>query len=364
MGCTLEDRKAIPAADAIDFTTLTTLWQDYASGTRRLAFNATNADEWAIWHAQLRMKVLKVLGELPRGVDLQPRVLEERELPKYRLEKVAIQSETGISIPCYVLTPREIAPPYRPIIALHGHGSGGAAHLVGRVRHAETRSEEEAHIRALNYDYAHQLACHGYMVFVPEQRGFGERMETLPGMAVGDAMWQSSCRALAFNTLLLGKTLMGLRVWDVMRTLDYIASRPEEKVSGVGCVGLSGGGTTTLYAAAIDPRISVAVLSGAFSTFRSSIMSTIHCDCNYLPGIMQYAEMADIAGLIAPRPLLIEAGTLDPIFPIDAVREASQEVAQIYSCLGVPERFDQDVFEGGHRFSGNKTFAWFEQWLR
>ncbi|MEO8604154.1 MAG: acetylxylan esterase, partial [bacterium] len=68
-----------------------------------------------------------------------------------------------------------------------------------------------------------------------------------------------------------------------------------------------------------DPRISVTVLSGAFSSFRSSIMSTIHCDCNYIPGILQYAEMADIAALIAPRPLLIEAGTVDPIFPVEDV---------------------------------------------
>jgi fermentation-respiration switch protein FrsA (DUF1100 family) len=92
-------------------------------------------------------------------------------------------------------------------------------------------------------------------------------------------------------------------------------------------------------------------------------MSTIHCDCNYVPGILPYAEMADLAALIAPRPLLIEAGTDDPIFPVDEVRIASEQVARVYRLLGAPDLFDQDIFEGGHRFSGNKTFDWFARWL-
>jgi dienelactone hydrolase len=340
------------------------LWQQYELTPRQLAFSATTEAEWAAWRQQLKSKVIALLGEFPAtAVALQPHVLETQDLPDYKLEKVAIQSEPGIFIPCYVLTPHHVSPPYRPVIALHGHGSGGAAHLLGRVRSEATRAQELDYIAEHNYTYADQLARHGFMVFVPEQRGFGERMEAPPKLVVGDAMHQSSCRALAFNALMMGKTLLGMRVWDVMRTLDYIASRPEPKVEGVGCVGLSGGGTTTLYATVADERITVAVLSGAFSSFRSSIMSTIHCDCNYIPGILQVAEMADIAGLIAPRPLLFEAGTQDPIFPVEDVRTGVQKVAEVYSLLDVPERIDLDIFEGGHRFSGNKCFDWFARWL-
>lgn len=349
---------------AIDFGTLTSLWQEYAVRPRKLACSASTHTEWEVWKSQLTAQVGALLGEMPTApVPLQPRLLESHELPNYRLEKVALQSEPGIHIPCYVLIPPPTGQPYRAVIALHGHGSGGATHLLGQVRQEENRDQEMAHIAAHNYDYAHQLACRGFLVFVPEQRGFGERMETAPGMTTGDPLWRSSCRSLAFNALLMGKTLLGMRVWDVMRTLDYIAQRAEPIGPGVGCVGLSGGGTTTLYAAVVDPRITVAVLSGAFSSFRSSIMSTIHCDCNYVPGILQYAEMADLAGLLAPRALLIEAGTQDPIFPVEEVRLASQQVARVYSLLGMPERFDQDIFEGGHRFSGRKTFDWLARWL-
>jgi dienelactone hydrolase len=351
-------------SNAIHFGTLTTLWQDYALMSRAFAYTATTEQEWAAWQTQLTVKVVDLLGGFPTNpVPLQPQVLETHDLPSYRLEKVAFQSEANLYIPCYVLIPYHPTPPYRAVIALSGHGSGGAAHLLGKTRSEATQALEQEHIVAHNYDYAHQLASRGFMVFLPEQRGFGERMETHPGMTIGEPMWRSSCRALAFNALLMGRTLLGMRVWDVMRTVDYIATRHEETTGKIGCIGLSGGGTTTLYAAAVDPRITAAVVSGAFSSFRSSIMSTIHCDCNYLPGILQYAEMADLAALIAPRSLLIEAGTQDPIFPVDEVRIASEQVARVYTLLGVPDHFDKDIFEGGHRFSGNKTFDWFAKWL-
>ena len=134
-------------------------------------------------------------------------------------------------------------------------------------------------------------------------------------------------------------------------------------VAGLGCLGLSGGGTTTLFATALEPRITVAVISGYFNTFHASIMSIVHCECNYIPNILQYAEMADIAGLIAPRPLLVESGTEDPIFPVQATEAAYRDLQRVYKLLSVPERLDKDIFPGGHRFSGRKAFAWLKQWL-
>lgn len=348
----------------VQYDSLPALWQEYDLMPRELRCRATTRHELDVWQARLRTKLTELMGGFPdRKVSLDPILLEQSEEPEYRLEKVAFQSDAGVRVPCYILTPRRSSPPYRAVIALHGHGSGGARHLLGRPLDEATRADEIAHIEAHNYDYAHQLACHGFMVFAPEQRGFGERMEKAPGMVFGDGLWRSSCRALAFNAMLLGKTLLGLRVWDVMRTLDFIATRREVSQGGIGCIGLSGGGTTTLYAAALDPRISAAVISGAFGSFRSSIMSTIHCDCNYLPGILQVAEMEDLAALIAPRPLLIENGTEDPIFPVAATEVAAEQVARVYALSGVPERFDMDIFPGGHRFSGNKAFAWFDRRL-
>jgi dienelactone hydrolase len=264
-----------------------------------------------------------------------------------------------------VLIPRAVTPPVRPVIALHGHGTGGASHLIGRIVNATTRDEEEAHIRAHNYDYARQLAQQGFFVVAPEQRGFGVRMESQPELVDGGplSIWRSSCPAVAFNALLLGKTAIGLRVWDVMCTIDYIRARPEPLVDGIGGLGFSGGAMTALFSAALDPRITVAVLSGCLNTFRASIMASVHCPCQYIPGILQVAEMADIAGLIAPRPLLIESGANDALFPIAAARAAYVELQRVYDLLKVPERLAQDFHPDGHRFSGRRAFGWLATWL-
>jgi cephalosporin-C deacetylase-like acetyl esterase len=148
-----------------------------------------------------------------------------------------------------------------------------------------------------------------------------------------------------------------------MRTVDYIRSRPEQLVDGIGCLGLSGGGTTALFATALDPRITVAIVSGYLNTFRASIMSIVHCECNYVPGILKYAEMSDIAGLIAPRPLLVEGGLEDDIYPVEATEAAYEKVSEVYRLLGVPEHLDKDIFPGPHQFSGRKAFGWLDRWL-
>jgi dienelactone hydrolase len=201
------------------------------------------------------------------------------------------------------------------------------------------------------------------MVFAPVQRALGERMEPDPAFRNGTGLWAKSCQMVSLVGLLLGKPLAGLRVWDVMRTIDYVRSRPEPMIEGVGCLGLSGGGVVTLYAAALDDRLSALVISGAFCTYRASIMAVEHCPDNHVPGILRYGETSDIAGLIAPRPLLIEHGTKDDIFPIEGVRQACRDLARVYALLGQPERLETDFFDGGHQFGGHKAFSWLDQWL-
>jgi hypothetical protein len=139
-----------------------------------------------------------------------------------------------------------------------------------------------------------------------------------------------------------------------MRTLDYIATRSELDQSRVGCMGISGGGTVTVFSTALEPRIRVALVSGYLNTFRDSIGSLAHCIDNYVPGMLNWAEMHDLAGLIAPRPLFVESGEKDNIFPIRASIESFNEVRKIYSVFGVPDRVEQEVFPDEHSFWGKR----------
>jgi dienelactone hydrolase len=244
------------------------------------------------------------------------------------------------------------------VIALHGHGSWGA----GAIVKAPDDPLGAALHQQLNYDYAGQLARRGYMVFVPELRGFGNRMEA-DEYREGEAGWVSSCYAVGVNALLLGKTLLGLRIYDVMRLIDYIWALPDDLADTLGCVGLSGGGMVTLFTTALDTRITCAVVSGYFNIFRNSIMAVRHCLCNFIPGIVRVAEMVDIAGLIVPRPLLIETGTQDPIFPTTATQQAYKELQKIYAVFDATQNLDIDVFQGEHEWSGRKAYDWLAKWL-
>ena len=116
----------------------------------------------------------------------------------------------------------------------------------------------------------------------------------------------------------------------------------------------SGGGTVTVFATALDPRIRAALVSGYLNTFRDSIGSLAHCSDNYVPGILNWAEMHDLAGLIAPRPLFVESGERDNIFPIRASIESFNEVRQIYDVFGAADRVEHEVFPDEHAFWGKR----------
>lgn len=353
---------------SFNFRTLPGLWRQYDEAPRRLAYPGGAPHEIANWQMALRSELTRLLGLGPAAspitiTSIDAHVQETTRLDAYTRELVVLRVSPEEHMPCYVLIPNHVAPPYRPVIALHGHGTWAATPLVGMA----ASPAEAAFIRLLNYDYARQLALRGFMVFVPVLRGFGERMEAPPLREVHDPSdpeaWVSSCKYEAVNALMLGKTLLGLRVADILRLIDYIQARPEPMTRTLGCAGLSGGGTITLFAAALEERITSAVVSGYLNTFRDSIMAIDHCLCNFVPGIVNYAEMPDIAGLIAPRPLLIESGLRDPIYPIAGASKALATLKQIYSDLGASERLDADFFDGEHRWSGVKAYDWLGAWL-
>jgi dienelactone hydrolase len=348
-----------------DFELRTTpgLWRWYDESARQLAFSANSRTETEAWQDTLRQTVIRLLGGWPDSkCALDPHLIETTEADGFTRELIMIQVQPGEYMPCYVLKPHTGARPYRPVIALHGHGTWAAGPIVG-IAGSDLESE---FIKKHNYDYARQLALRGFLVFAPVLRGFGERMEdtALPVDTVpNEQSWLSSCKTLGLNLLLRGQTLIGLRSWDVMRLIDYIRTRSEAMIDGLGCVGLSGGGMITLFTTALDKRITCAVVSGYFNSFRTSIMSIEHCVCNYVPGIVQYAEMVDIAGLVAPRPLLVETGTQDPIFPAQATRQAVDDLRPIYACFGAEDHLDIDIFDGSHQWSGRKAYDWLQRWL-
>jgi dienelactone hydrolase len=326
----------------------------YDAQEQRLTWPGGSTAEVAAWRRSLRRTLRRLLGGLDEpAAPLQPEVVERRRMEGYVREKVIYWTAPGSAVPAWVLIP-DGAPARRPgVLCLHGHGRGKDA-IVGldaEGRQREAPGEYQA-------DFAVQVAQRGMVALVPEQLGFGERRD--PGATSPE---QYTCTQASMAAFLLGKTMAGLRTRDALRGLDYLRGRPDVDGRRLGCIGISGGGTITLYLAALDERVKAAVISGYLNTYRASIFSLSHCADNYVPGILRYAEMADVAALIAPRPLYLQNGTRDHIFPIEATREAAQRLRMVYAATGVPDNFTLEAFDGGHEMHGVAPYAWLSRRL-
>jgi dienelactone hydrolase len=317
----------------------------YESAPLKMTFRAQNRKQAEAWQKQLRANVTELVGGFPptHGA-LNAETLEVRDFSGYRREKFIFESRPGLAVLGYLLTPADAKPPYRTMICVPGHGRG-VDDIVGVDDQGRDRTAKDGY----QHDFARQVAEHGLAAVAIEPMAFGCRRGT---QAKKEGLGHSSCQPVAGAALLLGQTMIGWRVFDVMRTIDWIETRKELDASRVGCMGISGGGTCTTFSSALEPRIKAAMISGYLNTFRDSIFSLSHCMDNYVPGILNWAEMYDIAGLIAPRPLFAESGTKDDIFPIEASRASFARVRKVYEILGAPDHCQHEVFEGEHSFHG------------
>lgn len=338
----VEEKVDISAFDPVLFTK-----KLHDSAPLRMTFRARTSAAAVQWQKKLRAKIVELLGGFPdQPSPLQAQTLEVRDFPGYTREKFVFESRPGAAVLGYLLTPKGTGAPHAAVICIPGHGRG-VDDIVGIDEQGRDRTVKVGY----QFDYAVQVAEHGMAAVAIEPMAFGCRRDPLTKAKGASA---TACQPAAGSALLLGQTMLAWRVYDVMRTIDWIGTRKELDVGRIGCMGISGGGTATLFAAAVEPRIRSAFASCSLNTFRDSIMSVSHCIDNYVPGILNWAEMYDVAGLIAPRPFFAESGEKDPIFPIAASRASFAKVKRIYEVFGAGELAGQETFDAPHSFSGKQ----------
>lgn len=322
---------------------------------RALAFKGTSGEQHAEWHRQLTQKLRELTGyDTMIAVDPEPRLTEEIAFPGYLRQRVEIRTEPGVIMPLYVLIPTTGEPPHPAVIAPHGHSSGGKLAVAGCRVSPEVNDTIDKH----NYAYGVQFAQAGFITFCPDARGFGERQEAA---ALGNIL-ASSCQWLNNMAFPLGQTVTGMWTWDIHRLLDYIESRDDCAAGRIGCAGLSGGGLQTLWAAALDTRIRCAIVSGYLYGYKESLLDLhTNCSCNYVPHLYEYVDMGDIGALIAPRPLLVETGTQDPLNGASGlanVEAQMQTIRRAYRLFDAEDRLNHVIFEGEHMWHGVEAIPW------
>ena len=265
-------------------------------------------------------------------------ITEETELSGCRHIHFTLQTEEGYFTHCDLLLPKEQTGKLPLCACLQGHSKGSHISL-GIPKYPG----DEATISGGDRDFCVRAVAEGFAALAIEQRAFGQCGGTVHGPA---------CERHAMTALLLGRTLIGERVWDVMRVLDAIEAHFGDLITLKGSVlmGNSGGGTATYYTACLEHRFDGFMPSCAVCTFHDSIISIHHCTCNYVPGAARYFDMGDLAVLIAPKKLVVVCGEKDDIFPLDGVRETFGIIEGLYTASGAKGNAALVIGKEGHRF--------------
>ncbi len=293
------------------------------------------------WQKVKRASLRRLLGYVPVSV-LKEHLKEKKEIEGSLIEVWDLHMSDGTIMPLWIGFPKEVKA-FRPIVIYHGH-SDGAQTLFGVGMTKEYQ------------DFALEFLKNGYTVFAPDQRGFRDRLAPSPLHYNG---YTRSCRQLAFNLMLNGRTVLGERVADGIALFSWIREKREGDSLKIAVTGNSGGGTVSLLHAALDARVSAAIVSGAFCTYKDSIMELSHCECNYVPNIFStFKEIWEVAALIAPRPLLVVHGNKDAIFPVQATIRAFKILKTYYEKIPQSsKKLMISVQNGGHRYYHDDVFT-------
>ena len=285
-----------------------------------------SADEWRTMAGDLRNRLLNVLGVIPPGPSpVTAETLGSADMGSYTLERVVYFSRPDFPVTALLYVPKDLDAPAPGIICPHGHAQTGKA--------------------TSNYQCNQiSLAQKGYVVLAPDKIGYNER--------------RASDHAYLGSPLLVGRCLIGMQVWDNMKGIDYLQSRPEVDPNRIGCVGNSGGGTQTLMTAALDERVTAAAPSDASTFFwYDHTKERSICACNVKPRVLPFAEIDAVLGLVAPRWLLLVGGRLDSVFPHDLQKKVYRRARRFFSLMGVQERIDQFITNEPHSLSRAKREA-------
>ena len=299
----------------------------------------------------VRERILASLGSLPERTPLNVRPVGTLERPDYRIEKFVFESQPRFYVPAHLYVPKRGSPPYPAILFPLGH-------------------EFDTKARPLWQLFLGTLASRGYVVLTYDPVGQGERIQLYDPDWGESKVFRNNTEhtILGIQCLLIGDNFARYSVWDGMRALDYLLSRPEVDATRIACTGNSGGGNMTAFLAALDDRIQVAAPSCWINSWQSLLDTIGQQDAEQvlIPSLQDGLDHGDFIYAFAPKPYLILSAIRD-FFAIKGVRETYDEARQVYAMLGVAEKLHKAEADAGHDYSKPLRMAayrWFGRWLK
>lgn len=293
------------------------------------------------WQKDLRAKFWKLLkiDDLVAGrarIPFEPQEINAWDMGGFVTKKTTIRSTPGRTMTIVVTLPKGGRKPHPAVVCIGGHGS----HLYSPYANGKPFADWSPQGRdssPIYKGFAAELAGKGYV--------------TIATVVSQHQVYEP------------GRTLMGERLWDLMRCVSYLCTLPEVNKSRIGCGGLSLGGEMTMWLAAMDTRIAAADSSGFLTVMDQ--MEKGHCMCWKFDGLRELADYADIYALVAPRPLQCENGRKEPAgsFTPALAEKAMGEIRPIYASFKKPGNVSLDIHDGGHEIDLPALLAFFDKHL-
>ncbi len=351
-----------------------------------LSFLRPEFNDLASWQEEARARVFRHLFYEPPPVEPQPEVVRRTDRGAYIEEVLTFRTTPDLRVPARLLIPKDAETPAPAVVVLHCHGG---LYLWGVEKMLEIEDEHPmlTEFKASLYEgasIASELARRGYVVITIDMFYWGQRRMLLDDdpseyrdrrsmsrehVAAFNRRSQQGEQLMARSLFTAGITWPGIVLWDDIRTIDYLASRPEVDSSRLACVGLSVGGYRSFLLAALDERIKAAVDVGWMTSYASQIERHVVNSIGFtfhIIGLYRYMDLPDLSALIAPRAVMVMNGSRDALFDQGGIQAAFRKIEACYDKAGVPEGQRTRLFDVPHEFNRemqHEAWQWLERWV-